>query len=43
MAQFMPDLVFKQKPGKSNEAADELSQASVLNEVTLDGKVLQNI
>ena len=31
---------YEYKPGKVNEAADALSQAPVLDEVTLDGKVL---
>jgi len=29
IGQFMPDLTFKYKPGKANEAADALSRAPV--------------
>ena len=42
IAQFMPDLTFKYKPGKSNEAADALSRAPVsTEEQCLSGTVLQ--
>ena len=40
IAQFLSDLVLEHKPGKLNEAADALSLAPMLNEESLDGRVL---
>ena len=43
ISQYLPNLTFEYKPGKSNEAADALSRAPVLMETAPDdiGMVLQ--
>ena len=43
ISQYLPDLTFEHKPGKSNEAADALSRAPVPMETAPDdiGMVLQ--
>ena len=40
MSQYLHNLIFKHKPGKSNEAVDALSRAPVKVEVTPDSVCL---
>ena len=40
ITQYLPNLIFEHKPGKSNEAADALSRAPVRMEVTSDSVCL---
>ena len=40
VSQYLPNLTFEHKPGKSNEAADALSRAPVKVEVTPDSVCL---